>query len=368
MLQGESGSEAFYRFGNDDPQRGDGDNFNIIDFIRSQGPARDLENLERVRGIEELDRESDIQELVGRTVCALVFASATISPSGRSNRADLTGPALGLTAFNVINIGQAQQGRLPPIIVNLTASSMVDFVCSDACLQAAVITGPPSSSPSQSPTSAGLTYSPSSISPTISPTSSSPTQTYSPSECPTIAPTTSPTTEALIIPPSIGSGGGDDSGGSSDTAMISGIVVAIAVSLALIIGYICYRQRARILCKNNAEDPSTHNDDLNSIPGGKSSHLGLTTPVDDHVNIFDGNLVSIPKNDRMSVPEKKQEENLDEENMIIRTKKKEYEAVVTSEDTSASNNVALTENMMANHKSTKSVSTSKSQFKAYSLY
>eukprot|EP00466_Bigelowiella_natans_P006270 jgi/Bigna1/140928/aug1.59_g15636 len=365
---GEPGSEAFYCFGNDDPQRGDEDNFNIIDFILSQGPARDSENLERVRGIEEFDRESDIQELDGRTVCALVFASATISPSGRSNRADLNGPTLGLTAFNVITIGQAQQGRLPPIIVNLTESSMVDFVCSEACLQAALLTGTPSSSPTKSPTPADFTYSPSSISPTNSPTSSSPTQTFSPSKCPSIAPTTSPTTADQITPPSIGSGGGDDSGGSSDTAMISGVVVAIVVVLALIIGYMCYRQRFQILSKENNKNSSTHNDDLMSIPGKKTSYL---SPAGEHVNISNGNLISIPRNDRMSVPDKKQgnsSEDLDEENMMIRTNEKEYQAVVTKEESSASNNTILTDKKLANHKTAKSTSTSRSQFKAYSLY
>ena len=129
---GEVEDEGLFRFTNPDPQHSQEDDavsFTILEFIMALGDAGDENNLDKISGVVPLS-EDDIEELVDKTVCAVVYDS-DISADVKDNYASLKGATLGLTAFTVTGVDpDGPAGSVLPLItVDLLASDEVMSTC-----------------------------------------------------------------------------------------------------------------------------------------------------------------------------------------------------------------------------------------------
>jgi hypothetical protein len=101
---GQVGDEGLFRFSRPDPQRSKQNRatFTITEFFAATGAAADENNLDKIAGVLPLRRQ-DVEDLLGRTVCAVVFDS-DISVDVPAKFASLKGATLGLTAFTVTDV------------------------------------------------------------------------------------------------------------------------------------------------------------------------------------------------------------------------------------------------------------------------
>jgi hypothetical protein len=128
---GQRGDEGLFRFGNPGLQRSlqNGATFTLEEFVRASGAAANENNLDKIAGVTPLGA-SDIQSLVGQTVCAVVYDS-DISVSVSDGYGNLKGATLGVTAFTVTATAPNPNGGsyLPLITVSLLPSNQVATAC-----------------------------------------------------------------------------------------------------------------------------------------------------------------------------------------------------------------------------------------------
>ena len=128
---GQVGDEGLFRFTNPDPQTSlqNGAAFTIAEFFNASGAAADQANLDKIDGVAPLD-EVEIAELVGKTVCAVVYDS-DISVDVAAGFGNLQGATLGVTAFRVTAADPNPAGGsyLPVITVDLLPSTEAIEVC-----------------------------------------------------------------------------------------------------------------------------------------------------------------------------------------------------------------------------------------------
>jgi hypothetical protein len=131
---GQVGDEGLFRFSLPDPQVSlqNGASFTTAEFIAAAGAAADENNLDKIGGVQPLSA-ADIDGLVGRTVCAVVYDS-DISASVSDGYGSLKGATLGVTAFVVTAVTPNLAGGsyLPDITVNLLSSQEIASACPQA--------------------------------------------------------------------------------------------------------------------------------------------------------------------------------------------------------------------------------------------
>jgi hypothetical protein len=129
---GQTGDEGLFYLSRPDPQvsQEGTSSFTSQQLIDSTGPAADEDNLDKITGVRPLSR-NQINDLVGRKVCALVWDS-DISYDSSDNYGVLKGATMGLTAFTVEQTTPQSGSTLPRITINLLASSEVTSTCDDA--------------------------------------------------------------------------------------------------------------------------------------------------------------------------------------------------------------------------------------------
>jgi hypothetical protein len=130
---GQIGDEGLFMFANPDSQISlqNGATFSTGEFILATGLAADENNLDKIDGVVPLN-STDIYNLLGRTVCAVVYDS-DISVDVAAGFGNLKGATLGLTGFTVTAVSPHPKGGsyLPLITVNLLSSLEVQATCSN---------------------------------------------------------------------------------------------------------------------------------------------------------------------------------------------------------------------------------------------
>jgi hypothetical protein len=129
---GQVGDYGMFQFTNPDPQTSNqnGAQFTTQELIGGTCAASNENNLDKIDGVKALG-SADINALLGKTVCALVWDS-DISWDYAKVEGSLKGATKGLTAFTVQQVTPHPAGGsyLPLIRVDLIASSDVINVCS----------------------------------------------------------------------------------------------------------------------------------------------------------------------------------------------------------------------------------------------
>ena len=103
--------------------------FTVAEFFSATEAASDESNLDKIAGVVPLG-EADINGLVGKTVCAVVYDS-DISVDVKDGYGNLQGATLGVTAFTVTAVGDdaSEDDSLPMIVVDLLPSDRVRPAC-----------------------------------------------------------------------------------------------------------------------------------------------------------------------------------------------------------------------------------------------
>ena len=140
---GQIGDEGLFKFGSSAPCSWDvsldcqvsnqnGAEFTLEQYILTEGNASNESNLDKVRDVFPL-RTDEIEDLVGKTVCAVVYGS-DISVDFYQHHASLKGATTGLTAFHVTALAGSggSSSSLPNIQVNLLDPVDVASTCSAA--------------------------------------------------------------------------------------------------------------------------------------------------------------------------------------------------------------------------------------------
>ena len=134
---GQIGDEGLFKFKNADPQTNaqNSKTWTLSELLYHQGNAAIEDNLDKVKGVVALT-ESDIYDLVGKTVCSLVFHGdiSNTGVIGGQPTASLKGGTKGITAFTVVSARPDPAGKLPLLTINLLAASEVTLAC-DASTQ-----------------------------------------------------------------------------------------------------------------------------------------------------------------------------------------------------------------------------------------
>lgn len=133
---GQVGDEGLFQFSTPGPQvtqvsLQNRATFTTQEFFDATGAASNENNLDKIDGVLPLSA-ADINKLVGKTVCAVVFDSdVSVTEQGRS--ASLKGATLGITAFRVTAVSPHPAGGsyLPLITVDLLHSSQVRTACAE---------------------------------------------------------------------------------------------------------------------------------------------------------------------------------------------------------------------------------------------
>ena len=129
---GQTGGEGLFRFTLQDPQLSlqNSAQFTTYEFMTATGAAASEDNLDKIAGVVPLDA-AYIASLDGKTVCAVVYDD-DITVNLDEGWGSLKGAALGLTAFQVTAVGEADGSVLPPITVTLLRSGDVLKACESA--------------------------------------------------------------------------------------------------------------------------------------------------------------------------------------------------------------------------------------------
>ena len=145
---GQVGDEGMFYFSNgseDQHSQQNGATFTLQQFIHADqsiwegeaNPAYDENNLDKIDGVAPM-RESEISQLEGVTVCAVVYDS-DISVDTSDNYGVLKGATQGLTAFTVTDVQSNGGSQLPTVTIDLIPSDEILTVCAQG--QAAPVAG-----------------------------------------------------------------------------------------------------------------------------------------------------------------------------------------------------------------------------------
>ena len=134
---GQLADEGLFKFKNADPQTNAQNTrtWTLSELLYHQGNAANEDNLDKVKGVVALT-ETEIYELVGKTVCSLVFHGdiSNTGVIGGQPTASLKGGTKGITAFTVVSARPDPAGKLPLLTVNLLPAADVTLAC-DAATQ-----------------------------------------------------------------------------------------------------------------------------------------------------------------------------------------------------------------------------------------